>query len=96
VDKQTFSGKKVIAKNFIDFKACLEIGETPKIRALRRPRRRRRQFVGAAADAMLVCLIILLHFSSFALFRYKWLPQELEIYRQQFMLLQNLTLKIDF
>jgi len=82
-------------------------------------RRRRRQFVGAAADffmigapqpiicwraadAMLVCLIILLHFSCFARFRYKLLPQckiEVDISVQQFVPmsgLQNLTLKSNF
>src|SRR6218665_2256819 len=52
-----------------------------------------------AADAMLECLIILLHFSFSALFRYKWLPQckiGVDISLQLFVpmsRLQNLTLK---
>jgi len=52
---------------------------------------------------MLVCLIILLHFSCFASFRYKWLPQcKIDISRQQFVPMsgmsgfQNLTLNANF
>ena len=55
-----------------------------------------------AADATLLCLIILLHFSSFGGFWYKWLPQceiEVDSSRQQFVPmsgLQNLILKTNF
>ena len=54
------------------------------------------------SDVMLVCSIILLHFSCFTWLRYKWLPQckiEVDISRQQFVPmpgLQNLTLKDEF
>jgi len=48
------------------------------------------------ADAILVCLIILLHFSYLAWFRYKWLPQckiEVGISRQQFVSTVNLRME---